>query len=306
MKLVKHTTSDFGTTDIFGNVARSNHWGRTHYFLIENASAEELEAIEDMLAAKGWESDGCPCYEDGFTSGFHIDIEEVDAFKADYKAAKKGLKAYMAAQAEAAAVEVAEEAAHVETVMAEEAEAIEAAHTEALAIDEEINAIVEYAGDRAPLQMDGDVNWIFDTAVSVWRLARAAANQAKEAEQLEQYGAILTAAQQDYNAAQLATVAALDAACAASPDGLDDTPEFTAYEATEATLTEKTTALLQACGRYSVELARKLGRPIADVEALKTMFLPFYTGNTGSVHPGRVNELVSKALQIDVSATQAR
>ncbi|ELC7036250.1 DUF5417 domain-containing protein [Salmonella enterica] len=100
MKLTRQKTSDMGTTDIFGQAVRSGHWGQKHYFIIENAGPVELEAIEDMLKAAGWESDGCPCYEDGFTSGFHIDIDEVDAFKEAYKEAKKGLKAYMAAKAE--------------------------------------------------------------------------------------------------------------------------------------------------------------------------------------------------------------
>ncbi|MGG4735229.1 DUF5417 domain-containing protein [Leclercia adecarboxylata] len=120
MKLVRHATSDMGRIDAFGNRERPYHYGRKHYFLIENASAEELEAIEDMMIAAGFDTDGCPCYEDGYTSGFHIDLSEIDDFKAAYKEAKKGLKAYMAAQAQAGA---AEEAAHVEAVLAEEAEA---------------------------------------------------------------------------------------------------------------------------------------------------------------------------------------
>ena len=38
-----------------------------------------------------WENycDGCPCYSDGFGSGFWIDIEDVPAFKASWKIAKK-------------------------------------------------------------------------------------------------------------------------------------------------------------------------------------------------------------------------
>lgn len=97
MKLTRQKTSDMGTTDIFGQAVRSGHWGQKHYFIIENAGAVELKAIEDMLEAAGWESDGCPCYEDGFTSGFHIDIEEVDAFKADYKRLKGEVPSRIAA-----------------------------------------------------------------------------------------------------------------------------------------------------------------------------------------------------------------
>ena len=33
--------------------------------------------------------DGCPCYNDGFGSGFWIEISEVEAFKAAWKIAKK-------------------------------------------------------------------------------------------------------------------------------------------------------------------------------------------------------------------------
>lgn len=102
MKLVKHTTTDFGATDIFGNVARSNHWGRKHYFIIENAQPCELEAVEELLLEMGWDTDRCPCYEDGFGAGFHIEIEEVEAFKADYKIAKGRVAARVSANRAAA------------------------------------------------------------------------------------------------------------------------------------------------------------------------------------------------------------
>ena len=82
MKLVRSTTSDMGRTYSFGNRERPYHYGRMHFFLIENASAEELEAIEDMMIAAGWDTDGCPCYEDGYTSGFHVDIPDVADFRA--------------------------------------------------------------------------------------------------------------------------------------------------------------------------------------------------------------------------------
>jgi len=200
------------------------------------------------------------------------------------------------------------------SAMATAVQAFDAVHAEALELDAEHDAAALVREAIRIANKDG--HWITGAQIAAMladgkeytaaQLARAVVNQAKEAEQLEQYGAQLTTAQQDYNAAQLASVTALEAACEASTDGTEDTAEFAAYEAAEEALTDKATALLQACGRYSVELARKLGRATADIEALKVMFLPFYTGNTGSVHPGRVNELVSKALQIDVSATQAR
>lgn len=142
-------------------------------------------------------------------------------------------------------------------------------------------------------------------AYTAEQVARLISNEVKAAAALKQYGEELTTAQAEYNSAADATEAALNAAVDASPDGLDDTPEFTAYEAAEAALMEKTTALLQACGRYAVELARQHGKPVSDIEALKTMFAPVYSGNTENMHPGRRNELVSKALEIDVSATQA-
>lgn len=90
MKLSRQTT-----TDTFGNVSRSHHHGRKHYFLIENASPVELEAMEEILLTAGYDTDRCPCYEDGFGAGFHIDIEDVPAFKAAYKLAKSELTNYI-------------------------------------------------------------------------------------------------------------------------------------------------------------------------------------------------------------------
>lgn len=50
---------------------------------------------------------------------------------------------------------------------------VESAHVEALEINEEIDAIVSYAGNTSPVQIDGDINWIFDAAVCVWNRQRA-------------------------------------------------------------------------------------------------------------------------------------
>ena len=77
--------------------------GRKHHFIIESATAAELEAMDEILTLAGWENDTCPCYEDGFGCGYWIDISEVACFKAAYKAAKTGLKGYMAVEAEKAA-----------------------------------------------------------------------------------------------------------------------------------------------------------------------------------------------------------
>lgn len=180
------------------------------------------------------------------------------------------------------------------SAMATAVQAFDAVHAEALELDAEHDAAADLVSEAIRIANRDHGHWITGAQVA-----------AMLADGKEYTAAQLTTAQQEHNAAQLASMAALDAACAASTADDEDTSEFEAFVAAEATLTEKTTALLQACGRYSVELARKLGRATADIEALKVMFLPFYTENTGSVHPGRVNELVSKALQIDVSAMQA-
>lgn len=75
-------------------------------FCIYDKNPEELERIEEILckmetgAVRGdghvytWKDycDLCPCYEDGFGSGFWIDIEDVSDFKAAFKLAKKAPK----------------------------------------------------------------------------------------------------------------------------------------------------------------------------------------------------------------------
>lgn len=246
----------------------------------------------DILTARAWKADIKAAVE-----ADHAEALEEDA---QHQMDKPGFRAFWQA--------------YEFSAMATAVQAFDAVHAEALELDVEHDAAQLVREAIRIANKDG--HWITGAQVAAMladgksyspaQLARAVVNQAKEAEQLEQHAATLATAQQEHNAAQLASMAALDAACAASTADDEDTPEFEAFVAAEATLTEKTTALLQACGRYSVDLARKLGRATADIEALKVMFLPFYTGNTGSVHPGRVNELVSKALQIDVSATQAR
>lgn len=75
--------------------------GKVH-FTIEDKNAARIEAAEDALCAMecpfriGGETviwgdycDGCPCYEDGFGSGFWIATEDVEAFIAAWKIAKK-------------------------------------------------------------------------------------------------------------------------------------------------------------------------------------------------------------------------
>lgn len=75
-----------------------------HYFTIENAEPGRLERVEEALCATecsfsiggdgalwGDFCDGCPCYNDGFSSGFWIKVEHVEEFKAAYKSVK-GIK----------------------------------------------------------------------------------------------------------------------------------------------------------------------------------------------------------------------
>lgn len=91
MKLTRNTTTD----------ANPDLRGRKHYFTIDNAPAIMLEAMDELLEKAGWENDGCPCYDDGFGCGWWIDIEEVAAFKADYKRLKGEVAAYVARRQDA-------------------------------------------------------------------------------------------------------------------------------------------------------------------------------------------------------------
>lgn len=79
----------------------SEYRGKWNFCIYDN-NPEELERVEEILcemetgAARGdghiytWSDycDHCPCYEDGFGSGFWIEIEDVPAFKAAFKIAK--------------------------------------------------------------------------------------------------------------------------------------------------------------------------------------------------------------------------
>lgn len=56
MKLTRNPTT----------AANPDQRGRKHHFIIENAPAAVLEAMDDMLTAAGWDNDTCPCYDDGF------------------------------------------------------------------------------------------------------------------------------------------------------------------------------------------------------------------------------------------------
>nr|CAK6597358.1 unknown function [Klebsiella phage vB_Kpn_K2064PH2] len=74
-------------------------------FVIMDSDADKIEAVEEALCEmatgfsvggeeKTWGDycDQCPCYDDGYGSGFWIPVEDVPAFKEAYKAAKKSIK----------------------------------------------------------------------------------------------------------------------------------------------------------------------------------------------------------------------
>lgn len=100
MKLVREKTQDCGE---LSKRYRGNVW----LFYIHDNDPERLEAVENYMDNKesgdltetrtphtwGDDSDHCPCYEDGFGSGYWIDIESVSLFKEHFKEARKTIKA---------------------------------------------------------------------------------------------------------------------------------------------------------------------------------------------------------------------
>lgn len=99
MKLARQTTSssDARTSELLR--------GRKHHFLIENATAAELAAMDDLLRETGFAAacDARPNYEEGCSCGWMINPAEVPAFKAEYKRLK-GLVAERIEQNKAEAV----------------------------------------------------------------------------------------------------------------------------------------------------------------------------------------------------------
>ena len=74
-------------------------------FVIMDSDSDKIKAVEEALCEmatgfsvggeeKTWGDycDQCPCYDDGYGSGFWIPVEDVPAFKEAYKAAKKAVK----------------------------------------------------------------------------------------------------------------------------------------------------------------------------------------------------------------------
>lgn len=83
----------------------SEYNGKWH-FIIRGNDAALLEKVEDILSSmtsdfgsnhngvfyqEKWEEycDGCPCYEDGYSSGYWIPVDMVPEFKDAWKKAKK-------------------------------------------------------------------------------------------------------------------------------------------------------------------------------------------------------------------------
>lgn len=112
MKLVRQTTSssDQFQKDSAPFGVRSSELlrGRKHHFIIENATAAELEAMDDLLCETEFADycDTCPCYEDGYSCGWWVDIDDTAAFKEAYKS----LKGEVAARIEANKAEAVDEA----------------------------------------------------------------------------------------------------------------------------------------------------------------------------------------------------
>ena len=78
----------------------SGYRGKWQFCIYDN-NPEELERVEEILCAMDtgfsigsdsvlWSDhcDHCPCYGDGYGSGFWIHVEDVPAFKAAFKLAK--------------------------------------------------------------------------------------------------------------------------------------------------------------------------------------------------------------------------
>ncbi|HAT3959786.1 TPA: hypothetical protein I9Y37_001926 [Citrobacter freundii] len=95
MKLSRQNTSDIDRHDkersITGYVRASELMrGNKHHFIIENATAAELEAMDDLLCETEFKHycDICPLYDEGYSCGWWVDVDDVAEFKATYKRLK--------------------------------------------------------------------------------------------------------------------------------------------------------------------------------------------------------------------------
>lgn len=113
MKLTRQSTSELDRSDrenTFSGKVAAKHLlrGNKHHFLIENATAAELEAMDDLLGETRFASccDSRQNYDNGYSCGWWIAIEDVQAFKAEYKR----LKGEVAARIEQNKAEAVDEA----------------------------------------------------------------------------------------------------------------------------------------------------------------------------------------------------
>lgn len=104
MKLTRQSTSELDRSDrentFSGKVAAKYLLrGNKHHFLIENATPAELKAIDGLLSETGFATccDSRQDYDKGCSRGWWIAVEDVPAFKAEYKR----LKSEVAARIEA-------------------------------------------------------------------------------------------------------------------------------------------------------------------------------------------------------------
>lgn len=113
MKLTRQSTSELDRSDrenTFSGKVAAKHLlrGNMHHFLIENATAAELEAMDGLLGETRFASccDSRQNYDKGYSCGWWIAIEDVPAFKAEYKR----LKGEVAARIEQNKAEAVDEA----------------------------------------------------------------------------------------------------------------------------------------------------------------------------------------------------
>lgn len=157
---------------------------------------------------------------------------------------------------------------------------IEACHVEALAHEEYETARDNY---RRECEFYGNND----------HAERRALVEAAHAEALAMDAPTLTEAQAAYTAAQEASLKAL---C----DAADGTGSEEAYDAAETKLEAVAVVLLQLAGRHAVDLAEQHGKSIAEINLLKDMFQPYFTGNYSNVAPGRRNQLIAQALKLKI------
>ncbi|MFI7812995.1 DUF5417 domain-containing protein [Citrobacter werkmanii] len=109
MKLSRQTTSDIDRHDKEGSITgyvRASELlrGNKHHFIIENATAAELEAMDDLLCETEFKRycDNCPLYDEGYSCGWWVDVDDVEDFKATYKRLKGHVAARVSLQRAAA------------------------------------------------------------------------------------------------------------------------------------------------------------------------------------------------------------